>query len=101
MAPEPKDRFSSAREFRHALADLYAIYKERLSNRQELPPTVKMAAYPGESDGWLQRARNFLGKLFGKKTTQSTAANQATDSIGTGMENVPSLAPQDKSTQDL
>lgn len=101
MAPEPKDRFASAREFRHALAELYAVYKQRLSDRKELPPTVKMPAYSGERLGWLQRARNFVAGLLGKKSRKAAASMETTDTIGTGIENVPSLAPQDKTTQDL
>lgn len=94
MAPEPEHRFSNAREFRHALAELYAVYKARLSNRKELPPTVKMSAYTGEKQSLAARLRGWISGLLPRRKPQ--VSRPALDTIGTDIENVPSLATQDR-----
>lgn len=95
MAAEPKDRYPDAREFRHALAALYEIYKQRLSAAKDAPPTVKLSAFPGERVGIAARVRAFFGRLLGRKKPVAPNGSDL-PSAATDINNVPSLATQDE-----
>lgn len=101
MAPEPDNRFSNAREFRHALAKLYEVYKQRMSDLRKAPPTVELSPYretEETSAGFLGRLVARVRGLFRRKPKSQPAASTMSDlpSVSTNMDNVPSLATVDE-----
>ena len=96
MAAEPKDRCANAREFRHAIAQLYDIYKARLQLLKNQPPTVKMAAFTDKPTTLAARVRAFVARLLGRKPAVPQTNLFSGDTAPSSMENVPSLATQDE-----
>jgi serine/threonine protein kinase len=102
MAPEPDDRFANAREFRHALAKLYELYKARLSELRKAPPTVELRPFAETQElhaKGLGRVVAWLRGLFRRKPRAApSAASTLSDlpTANTSMDNVPSLATVDE-----